>query len=213
MSDLPSVFPIGDSNETPADVYLRGNSDQQRIGNVADALKVSIASEIITTFSRTYTAVIHNLSVGTNPTDVFTLNGVTGKKVRIIALDISGTKTNTGYIDMLALLRSTQNSGGTFSAVNQLAHESTDIASSSIVNAYTANPTTLGTLRGIAHAQKLFVPSANASSSAGRSSVDIIKNIGKPITLLGPNEVFCLNFDGNNVPGGVFDLGISWIED
>lgn len=213
MSDLPSVFPIGDSNETPADMYLRGITDNQRIGNVSDALKVSIASEIITTFSRTYTAVAYNLNLGTNPTDIFTLSGVTGKKVRIIALDISGVKTNTGYIDLLAILRSSQNSGGTFTSPTIVSHESTDIAAGSSVKAYTVNPTTLGTSRGIIHAQKLFVPSANASSANSNSSFDLIKNIGKPITLLSPDELFCINLDGVNVPGGIFNVGISWIED
>lgn len=212
MADLPSVFPVGDSNETPADVYLRGITDNQRIGNVADALKVSIASEIITTFSRTYTATILNLSPAANCTDLFTLSGISGGKVRIVALDISATRTNTGYIDFVALLRSTANTGGTFTTIPGITHESTDAASAATVLAYTANPT-LGTLRGNVHVQKLFIPSANAASSSGDSTIDIIKNIGKPITLLSPDEIFALNLNGQTVAGGAFNIAISWIEE
>lgn len=213
MSDNPLVEQeIKNDAGSPLPASIIGASTSTPIGNVSDALKVSIASEIITTFSRTYTAAILNLSPASAATDFFTLSGISGGKVRIIALDISATRTNTGYVDFLALLRSTDNSGGTFTLPSPISHESTDSASAAIVKAYTANPT-LGTLRGNIHAQKLFIPSANAASASGDSSIDIIKNIGKPITLLSPSEIFALNLNGQTVAGGLFNISISWIED
>ena len=195
-----------------APVAIVGATTSVQIGNVSDALKVAItANQVVASSFNTYSANITGLAVATSPTDVFTLTGSASTTVQILAIHISGNKTNTGFQDVLLLKRSTANSGGTSSAPTRVPHDSVDPAATATVLAYTANPT-LGTLVGAVFSEKIFIPSGTAASASSSPTIEILTDFSKPITLRGVNEVFAINFNGVTMSGSNMDLSITWIE-
>jgi hypothetical protein len=213
VADLEPSVAIRDSGEDPADIFIRGATDNTRIGNNADALKVSITSEIITSFSKTYTAVAADLSLATNPTDIFTISGRASGKVRLASLFVTFLRTNTGYATLQILKRSADNTGGTFTNPTKVPHESTDAAANAVIKAYTANPSALGASVGAIYSRHVFMPSANAASGVQNATIDILVDIGKPITLVNASEFIAISLGGQGVAGAVANITMTWIEE
>jgi hypothetical protein len=204
-----SVAELTDGNQV---TKLKGDTDGELIGNINDALKVAIVENQVAGESfPTYSANVTGLVLVASPTDVFTLAGRAGKKVLVVAVHISGTKTNTGYTDVILLKRSTANSGGTSTTPTVVTHDSTDAASTAVVMAYTANPT-LGTLVGNLFSEKIFLPSGTAAAASSSPTVEILADLSKPITLNGTGEIFAINFNGSSVAGSNMNFTITWIE-
>lgn len=214
MADQP-LTEIETKNDegSPLPSRIIGATDSTPIGNNLDALKVSITSEIITSFSKTYTAAFSGLLLATNPTDFLVLQGSATRKVRLASVSISAVKNNTGYVTLEAILRSAANTGGTSTLRTAVRHESTDAAATALVSTYTANPTTLGEAIGVVESVYAFVPSATANSSGAFAPVDISKDLGKPITLINNTEFFVLNLGGQTVAGMTVNGSITWIEE
>src|SRR5204863_4895248 len=96
----------------------------------------------------TYGASITGLVVAASATDIFAITGSATKIVRITRLRISGVRTTGTDTDIQLIKRSTANTGGTSTNPTKVAYDSNDPASTATINAYTANPTGLGTAIG-----------------------------------------------------------------
>lgn len=210
LSTILNPLPTG-TNDL-GNVYINGSAGT-KIGQVNDALKVSIASEFITASVATYIAAVANVTAATNPTDIFLLRGSATKKVKIIDLQISMLKNTTGYNYVVGYKRSTDNTGGTFTTVPIVAAETAEGASGAQVRAYTANPTTLGTNMGLIYSLYAFIPAGNAAGGGNIAGVDIVHGLGKPITLTGTNECFAISMEGQGTAGLTYCIMISWIEE
>lgn len=209
MADVAPSFAVRDSDETPADFYLRGATDDTRIGNMGDALKFMVQNQTV----KTYTASITNLSVANNATDIFTIEGSANRRIKVRSIFVSATRQNSGLIDLLGIKRSTLNSGGTSTVLSAVAHDSANAASAVTVRAYTANPTSLGTSVGVVLTQKFFVPSAN-NSSAGQLSVLSTSVVeGQPLTINNENESLSVNLNSQTIAGNLFNIYITWTEE
>jgi hypothetical protein len=210
INDTGSPLPVSDSNLLSGNqvTKIKGASDGTEIGNVGDALKVTLSAG-----KKTYTAVVVGLSAANLATDFFSITGASGKKVEIIGTTFSATKNNTGLIDLLIVKRSTANSGGTSTTISGVPHDSGDAAASATVRAYTVNPT-LGTLVGNIYAEKVLVPSTNNSSGKGAASVNLVSTLdSKPLTLKSASEVISFNFNGVSHAGNSVNASFTWIEE
>lgn len=145
------------------------------------------------------------------PTDILTLTGSASKTIRVTRIAIGGIAGTAGYLKIAVLRRSTANSAGTSTAPTAMKHDTNSDAASGVLALYTANPTT-GTLVGVLHAGRVFLPLVTATGSyqwvweAGRDE--------QAIVLRGATDILAINGQGDTVPAsGVLDLDITWVEE
>ena len=146
----------------------------------------------------TYIASFTGLNVGTSATtDIMSMSGSSTMLIRIVQVNLSGLALTAGaHFDVIALIRSTLNTGGTSSAMNVGKQDSNDPATSATnLLTYTAAPAT-GTLLGYQGSQKLFAPVAGSALNVG-----VQFNFGygagaKALLLRNVNQSFCLNLGG-----------------
>lgn len=163
------------------------------------------------TKKQTYSASTLNLVVASTPTDILTVKGSATKIIKIYSIEINAIKNTNSSIDILFLLRSTANSGGTSSTINPAKLDSLNNAATTEIRVYTANPT-LGTLTSRIKAIKYWIDSG-ASSVALNSENEYI--FEQPITLRGLNEYFCINLNGTtaSMTGNQFNITINFTEE
>jgi hypothetical protein len=158
-----------------------------------------------------YSAAVVNLSVANNATDFFTITGSGTSVIRIMKIVVDATQNTAGIRDVIAIKRSTANTGGTSTTLTNVNHDSTDAAASAVIRAYTANPT-LGTAIGNVRAAKIFIGDTGKSGSANASSFLFFDGANKAMELRTANEVLALNFNGQTAAGNSFNIGIEWTE-
>lgn len=161
--------------------------------------------------SSTYSAAVTALSSANNPTDIFTITGSATKTIRVTRVRVDGTQTTSGTANIQIIRRSTANSAGTSTAPTPVAHDSTNVAATAVVRAYTANPT-LGTIVGLIRSDREFVPAVTA---LGEEVIyDFADSRGvQQIVLRGTNEVLSVNLNAVTVTGGLFNISFEWIEE
>lgn len=159
----------------------------------------------------TYSAAVLGLASAAAATDIFTISGRAGKVVYISKLSISATQTAASEIDVLLIKRSTADSGGTATTPFQVPNDSATAAGTSVVSAYTANPT-LGTAVGTIRTNKLFASAVAAASAASILLFDSSTGWQRPIVLRGTAEQLCVNLNGATITGGSFDIWVEWVE-
>lgn len=161
---------------------------------------------------QTYSAAIAGLVVATvTPTDIFTITGSASKVIRVTRVIFSATKTVVGTIDLILLKRSTANSGGTSTTLTNVPHDSTNLAGTATVRAYTVNPV-LGVLVGNICTTKHFQSSAALDTESFR--IDFGGDRKQPVILRGTDEVFAVNLNMTAVSmlGNSTDIAIEWTE-
>lgn len=106
----------------------------------------------------TYSAAKVGLVPASSATDIFTITGSATKTVRVTRIEVVGTTTSAtpAALDIVLLKRSAADTSGTSTAPTIVPHDSNDAAATSVVAAYTANPT-VGTLVGNLRNQKLML--------------------------------------------------------
>lgn len=97
----------------------------------------------------TYSASIIGMTPAASATDLFTIAGAAGKVVRVTRINCTGTSTALGSSLLQIVKRSAVDTGGTKTNPVAVPHDSSDVAASAVVAAYTANPT-LGAIIGAA---------------------------------------------------------------
>ncbi len=158
----------------------------------------------------TYGASISGLAIAATATDIFTIIGSSTKKIEVLEIGLGGVATATTGADVVLLKRSTANSGGTSTAPTMVAFDSTDIAASAAVKAYTANPTT-GTLAGNLSVQKVVLDITGTVAN-GLQAVLRPAPGGKPWVLNSGTETLAVNFAGATIAGATVDITITWRE-
>ena len=161
----------------------------------------------------TYCASITGLVAATTPTDIFTITGSATKTIKILCVEVTVTATTAIFYNLIFLKRSTANSGGTSTNPTVVPRDSANPAGTAVVNAYTANPTTLGTLVGNTNSYK----AAAATSASGQSNniifVKLFDANEQPMTLRGTSQVFAINLNSTSLLGSSFNISITWIEE
>jgi hypothetical protein len=203
-------------------VTLKGATDDTPIGNVGEDLKVIdeeaiailsvIAGITSTVFKKTYSASIGNLIAASSATDFFTISGSATKKIKVLAMIFSGTKTNSSFEDLYYIKRSTLNSGGTFTNPTIVPNDSTNPAATAVITAYTENPT-LGALVGVIRSEKIYLANKNSSAPNSTSIADFTNIFSQPYTLNNANESLCLNFNGVTHSGSDLNVTCIWTEE
>lgn len=163
----------------------------------------------------TYIASKTGLAAATSSaTDIFTVTGSASKTVRITRLGISATvATAAATIDIVLLVRSTANSGGTSTGSPTLVpYDSNSSAATATVLSYTANPTT-GNLVGNVGAFKLFMNVA-ATGTSDKVVLDFGNRPAQAIVLRGTSQVFAVNLNSQTTTNATsFDIFVEWTEE
>jgi hypothetical protein len=160
---------------------------------------------------KTYSVAVAALNVANNPTDIFTITGGSGVTTKITKIAISGTQTTAANRDVLLIKRSAANTGGTSTTPTIAGHLSSNGAASSVVRAYTANPSSLGASLGTVRASKVLI---GTTTSATTEIVWQFANTpGQAIQLIGTSEVLAINLNGVTSAGNSLNIYVEWIEE
>ena len=118
----------------------------------------------------TYSAAASGFTVGTAPTDIFTIFGSATKVIRITKITVSQTQTSAGPETFSLYKRTAADTGGTRTACVVVPHDSTNVAATATVGFYTGAtaPTINGSATQLLFSYRGAVPSAaGTSTSAG----------------------------------------------
>ena len=165
-------------------------------------------------FRATYRYTAVDLTPVANATDVLVLKGSATKVIRVTRAGILGSATAASIYDLFLTKRTTANTGGTSTTVTPTPADTADIAATSVLTRYTANPSALGA--GITlEATKVYLPAGSTPAGAGTQREFLFGTRGdKAPVLRGVNESIAFNFAGAAVPAGAsIYLIIEWTED
>lgn len=160
---------------------------------------------------KTYSASITNLTPAATATDVFTLVGAGGVKVRLLHVEIWSSATLSSTNALQLIKRSVLDTNGTHASVAATPHDSGDAAASATVNSYTANPTALGAQVGspLRTAKAMF-------PAAGTFAMPIVWNLeddAKDWTLESATENIAINMNSTTPGGASLNISITWTEE
>lgn len=144
-------------------------------------------------------------------TDIFTITGAAGRKIKVLRIEVSGIATAASTQPYSVLKRTTANTGGTATVLSPATHDGTAVPAA-VVRTYTANPTT-GTLQGIVQAKRGTLLTVAAASPASPTSFDFTTLGSKFPTLNSENDVLALNFNGATAAGNALDVFATWTEE
>lgn len=158
----------------------------------------------------TYSTVVA-VTAAASATDIFILPGNATNTVWVTRVEVSGAATATGIWQVLISKRSTANSGGTSTAATAVAHDSGDVAASSLPLSYSANPAGLGTLVGAVAGGWITM-----SATTGASQVITVFDFGqrgKGIKLSGVAQGLAVNLNAQTIAGAVIFIRVEWREE
>ncbi len=157
-----------------------------------------------------YAASSGPFSAANSATDIFYIKGADGFRVRVLSIEISGSQTTAGQVEIILAKRSTANSGGTSASPTKIPfHAGSAAASASVLN-YTANPTT-GTLVGNIKDDKVFVP-ATTTEILGPQTIWDFSDVGG-IPLNDATQGLAVNLAGATVTGDSWNINVVWSEE
>ena len=161
----------------------------------------------------TYSASSTAFTPPATPTDVFTITGNATTNVYVLKVTLSTTQTTEGTNAWFLAKRSAADTGGTATQPAVVPFNSANSTASSVVNQYSANPTT-GALVGYVWNGWVFSPTVTTATTSGNQTViDFEDMFGQPLTLLSTSEVLALNFKGAALPAGLSVLvNVVWTE-
>lgn len=161
----------------------------------------------------TYSFSIVGLAPASSPTDIFNITGSASKTIKITRLVVSALQTTAGNIDVLVIKRSggTQ-SAGTSGASTIAAHDLNNPTASALVQTYTSNPASVGTVVGNIFAGKVLVPAAATTSSPDKVILDYGNRPAQAQVLRGTTQSISINLNGVTLTGGSVDVFCEWSE-
>ena len=162
----------------------------------------------------TYSAASGPFTPASSPTDVFTITGSATKTIRVTRIAFTMNQTTSSARDVLVIKRSTANSGGTSTLLNNVPVDSQNAAATATVRSYTTNPT-LGTSVGTIRSRKVFVATLTGNNS---NSDEVLLEFGsrndtQNLVLRGTNEVLSINLNGVTSTGNSASCSVEWIEE
>jgi hypothetical protein len=217
-SQLQAVIPVSDATNVTgkygslvlASLQLKnpitGNLDTARATPGATGVQAVSAEGT----KATYSSASVGVSLAATATDFWELIGSATKTVRVLRITITGTATAAASADVLLIMRSAADTGGTATQPTIVPNDSNNAAATAVINLYSANPT-LGTSVGTIRARKLNL---GAAGSAGTIDWRFSNTNDQAIVLRGATQVLALNFNGAAVPAGTsIDIECEWVED
>jgi hypothetical protein len=90
----------------------------------------------VDTGKATFSAGQVGLVVASSATDIFTITGAAGRKIKVLRIEVSGIATAAGTQPYSVVKRTTANTGGTSAALSAVAHEAPVFAPWSATKAY-----------------------------------------------------------------------------
>ena len=174
----------------------------------------SIATFKLPTERSVYMAASLAFTPGATPTDVATIFGSATKTVRVLRAWLSTTQNTAGTNTWLVIKRSTANSGGSSTNLDEVAVDSIQTAATATTLNYTSNPS-LGATVGKLYSARVFSP---APATAGGDRMHIIdftnSGISRGIVLRGTAQGLAINFNGAALPAGLsVCVTFEWIEE
>ena len=168
-------------------------------------------------YSVTYSGGILSLAPASSCTDLFTISGGPGKLTRVRKIGISGFSTAVSTSLIQLLKRTTANTAGTSTNPAGTPHDANDPAPVSTLNAYTVNPSALGTVAGsIIRCGILNLAELTAEAVPALSLVwnfDENPNCKQPI-LRSAADVLAINLNAvTPASGAAFDIFVEWSEE
>jgi len=194
---------------------LRDNLGNELLGRrtPAQAIPVSDAE------TATYSANVTGLVAAASATDIFVITGSASRTVRIKKIRITGTRTTATFTSILLIRRNADNTGGTSTVRSNLPHDTNNPASTAIVRAYTANPTTLGATTGTGILKSSHLPMPVAAPGNAQSTInetlnwEFVSGEAQPIVLRGVAQILSINLNATTVAGSSFNISIEWTEE
>lgn len=160
---------------------------------------------------RTYSVSIPDFVPAALATDSVILVGYGTRQISLTNVRISGSASTSTFLGCYFYKRTTPNSGGTFSQITPVKHDSSDSQSLAVINTYTANPSSVGT-GVLLRSGHLGFPSP--SNPVDRLIWDFGNRASKCPKLANANESFCLSFNGQTIPSGAnLHITIEWTEE
>lgn len=164
----------------------------------------------------TYRAAYSGLAAVTACTDLLTIAGSSTKTIRVTRVELSGTiATAAMYLDVLGIVRSAADTGGTkVTAAALVPFDANDAAASASVAAYSANPT-VGTAVGTIRADKTLLQLTGTPAQPDRLVWDFGNRPGaKAVVLRGATQQFAVNLNGVTISNAtLIDAAIEWTEE
>ena len=200
------VFCLGVRNDTLA-ASTSATGDYSQL--TTDQFGTQITKDI-RQHKQTYCAAFVVTPAATTPTDVFQLIGSATKTVEVTKIEISGTQTTAGLVNIYIAKRSTANTGGTSTATTNVPLASTNAAATAVGAIYTANPTT-GTPVG--NVQIRSVPINASTSTTDGTATFTFGQYGQPFTLIGVAQALAINLNSvATLTGGSLRINVEWVE-
>lgn len=156
------------------------------------------------------------------PTDIVKITGSASKTIRVISLKLTTTNTGAGSQQFSVIVRSADDTTGTFVAATAVPMDSTDPAATATVGHYTANPGGLGAAVGTINTLRVASPVAVPGSFAGvvmDAGFEMLPyqqgtHLPRPVVLRGAAQVLVVNFAGAAlVAGQTHAYTIVWTEE
>ena len=161
----------------------------------------------------TYRASAKALASAASATNLFTITGSASKVVRVTRLEVSGQATTAAAAQVLVIVQSAADTGGTATQPTAVPHDSLSPAATATINAYTANPT-VGAAVGTIYESYVFLAApATATVGSDKLVLDLGNRPSQAIVLRGVAQVLAVNLNGATVTGGAFDINIEWTEE
>lgn len=161
----------------------------------------------------TFACFLAGLNPAANPTDLIQISGSASSIVRIRSLTFTGIATSASNIFINTVRRSTLATGGTSSLATLVNRDNLDNLATAQVKVFTANPSGLGTLIGVADGGRLNIAPA-ANGGIDRLALQYSWMNDKAPILRGVNDCLCINLGGLAWPaGGALDVNIVLSED
>jgi len=207
---IPSATALGNGQVSLDEV----NGTAFTLGRKSAALSLPVVQPLPTV---TYSASVGSVVMALLPTDVFTITGSATKTIKIYKVIASGSQNTAALRDIFLVKRSTANSGGVSTTLNNVANDSSNSSATAVVRAYTANPT-LGTLVGNVRTRSWPLlgnsPGNNGQFGPDNTIIfDFESKEAQPITLRGTNEVLAVNFNSITSAGSSMHFTITWTEE
>lgn len=188
------------------------NQNSIQVNNSFDGDSLPIRQKV--NYVQTYAAAIPNFTYAALGTDIFTIQGSNSKVIRIKHISIDGNSQQTATRTVTLLKRSSPNTGGTSTILTATPFDSFNDLSQATVRYYTANPTTLGTLIGPIHNEKLVIAAAGANTIEDKLDYGTMgENVMQDITLRSSNEIFAVNMNGVTTANNTMNIDIVWTEE
>jgi hypothetical protein len=152
-------------------------------------------------------------ALATAATDVFTLSGSATKIVKVLRIEIAGTKTTAGQELVALVKRSSANTGGTSTTIVPAGHDSPNAASTAVARFYTVNPTVLGTAVGFYRCSRPFWPALLTATQPTILVWEFTQPSEQPLVLRGVNEFLAVNMQSGTVVGDTLFVSMTYTEE